>query len=1105
VVQPGDDVLLHCPVNVPECGVYHSLKWYRDSSRVYVYSPVAGFSNAEGALMDRCLDLSQADLGSDCPRGKLDASEANVELLISPLAHKDEGEYRCEITYLEVSNDCPVIHSTNVRTIAPPEYAQLSLSADEGEEVTDKVVGPYAAGSQVSFTCTTGGGKPAADVTWYWEGLHPEHEGETEYSGEEEVVEEEDGSSTVYSRLNVDLEREHTGAYLTCSVENEAVDEPLTARVQVDVNVAVESLSIQEETLIGVDGEQMTVSCVAQRSRPPATIIWNLPDTEGDFLHDKFLDSAEEVDQVLLEDETYETVSRITFPAVAEENGMTVSCEATNEVMSEPILAEGNLNIHYLPRVEVNPSNLTLIQGEELQIGCIIDANPANLLKVEWLHNGEVLEVKDGVEDESEEVEEEIDVNSEEDIKVSVSENGTLLIQDVYPVQTGEYTCHATNLVGEGSSASPAFVEVLYPPRVEIGLSSESLSEEDGFNVTMSCSLVDGNPEVLDSVSWYLDGNLIQICGEGEMFPDQALEEGEFSLNAEEHEIKNEASVSEQFVLLRPEAQCYDDNMGSLLVDMVDRRSQGEWGCMGSNEAGVGPLSPTQNLDVQYLPGEPEIFVNVELPLKGESLVISCETSNLGNPQANNFIWNKNGEELPGENSINLTLASLGLEDEGNYSCQAVNDVGAGDLALFQLDVHAPPSFLEDLSEETRFLSSDPEIYLECKVECIVSGDICSIEWVVADEVVSEDDIRFTVEEESHTEDFPSNTFESVSSRLSWNLEQFPDQKLDHSDHNFTVRCRVEEFSEGAWSIESSTNFIAEYPPESVELSESFLEVEEGESAPPLLCTGEGVPEPSVSWKFNGEEVSDQSVLEFADPIQRSQSGDYFCHVANKHGEEIINITIEVFYKPTCSIDYTLEKENLTLTCTAEANPEDVTFWRWTKEGNVSFEGQTSTKSPMKSVVELKMINETLGTYYCHVNNSIGEGEPCQIHISEDFMTRGLTEDQLIIIIAVVAAILVIVLIVSIIACIKCCKRNNTGKDPNSKNETPQKSVDKQGYEKLPFHGLKNPPKQVLNPSSDDMDYADADYKDVYAQGPLGYKAASQKQSDLKKSDAKRL
>ena len=36
-----------------ECGNYHSLKWYRDSTRVFIYSPIAGFKNAEDILMDR--------------------------------------------------------------------------------------------------------------------------------------------------------------------------------------------------------------------------------------------------------------------------------------------------------------------------------------------------------------------------------------------------------------------------------------------------------------------------------------------------------------------------------------------------------------------------------------------------------------------------------------------------------------------------------------------------------------------------------------------------------------------------------------------------------------------------------------------------------------------------------------------------------------------------------------------------------------------------------------------------------------------------------------------------------------------------------------------
>ena len=49
----------------------------------------------------------------------------------------------------------------------------------------------------------------------------------------------------------------------------------------------------------------------------------------------------------------------------------------------------------------------------------------------------------------------------------------------------------------------------------------------------------------------------------------------------------------------------------------------------------------------------------------------------------NNF---RNGEELA-EISENLTLSSLGLEEEGNYSCVAVNGIGSGEEDTLVLEV----------------------------------------------------------------------------------------------------------------------------------------------------------------------------------------------------------------------------------------------------------------------------------------------------------------------------------------------------------------------------------------------------------------------------------
>ena len=42
--RAGDTVDLSCAVNKPRCGDFHSIKWYKENRRVYVYSPVVDFS-----------------------------------------------------------------------------------------------------------------------------------------------------------------------------------------------------------------------------------------------------------------------------------------------------------------------------------------------------------------------------------------------------------------------------------------------------------------------------------------------------------------------------------------------------------------------------------------------------------------------------------------------------------------------------------------------------------------------------------------------------------------------------------------------------------------------------------------------------------------------------------------------------------------------------------------------------------------------------------------------------------------------------------------------------------------------------------------------------
>ena len=69
---------------------------------------------------------------------------------------------------------------------------------------------------------------------------------------------------------------------------------------------------------------------------------------------------------------------------------------------------------------------------------------------------------------------------------------------------------------------------------------------------------------------------------------------------------------------------------------------------------------------------------------------------------------------------------------------------------------------------------------LYIQVEC---SPLCTIEWIVGEEIVTEEDEQFKVEEQDIEEDIEKNQFTSVISTLTW-LE------MDRTEENFTVECR---------------------------------------------------------------------------------------------------------------------------------------------------------------------------------------------------------------------------------------------------------------------------------------------------------------------------
>ena len=135
--------------------------------------------------------------------------------------------------------------------------------------------------------------------------------------------------------------------------------------------------------------------------------------------------------------------------------------------------------------------------------------------------------------------------------------------------------------------------------------------------------------------------------------------------------------------------------------------------------------------------------------------------------------------------------------------------------------------------------------------------------------------------------------------------------------------------------------------------------------------------------------------------------------------------------KPECTIHQENYEDEIRLTCNALANPEDVVF-DWSRGGgnkSVQVLLGSFTQEGLSSVLTLNAVEENFGTYYCHVNNSLGAGLPCELDVQGLGLFKGAVGGaNIIIIVAVIAASIVVLLIILVIVILLCRRRKPTEK-----------------------------------------------------------------------------
>lgn len=323
--------------------------------------------------------------------------------------------------------------------------------------------------------------------------------------------------------------------------------------------------------------------------------------------------------------------------------------------------------------------------------------------------------------------------------------------------------CHG--IVAAMVHTDPPVVELLMEPNTYV-------VESDAVNVTLMCRVISGNPLQLTHVKWLLDGNILKELPECTGNGDDAL--------------------------------CGVDP-DILLLENVGRHFLGNYSCRGQNSAGEGHPSTDKELIVFYEPGAATLLHYPLVASKKKAITLFCSVEDGGYPNATQYVWLRDGNPLPYDTAL-ITFENIGLDSRANFSCYAQNKGGKGQMAHVELDVLAPPSFIQNLQPRTAALFSAQNISLSCRVECV---PLCTITWYKNGFGIEKNDDRYVVSESFLSADKAIGDFESVLSTLYFNMSAWPDQQLDIHSDNANYSCVSSANSEGP-GVRSSTDFHVE-------------------------------------------------------------------------------------------------------------------------------------------------------------------------------------------------------------------------------------------------------------------------------------------------------
>nr|XP_040240031.2 uncharacterized protein LOC120960126 isoform X1 [Anopheles coluzzii] len=904
--------------------------------------------------------------GSYNDRLSLSHEAQTSRLIFRSVEIADEDTYLCETTFLEPSELCENsgAYSVALNVNAVPSVITLQ-DGNRNSIKNGSHIGPMREGQDLQVVCEVYGARPEPVISWHRSGR---------VVRDNLVVEEHNGLYTVKSTLSLTLSRQELGATYNCRVEMKDLKLSVDNQFHIDLQVRPTKINLSGVEHHTVQGTKVLLQCQVSGARPAANMTW--------YNSSKLItEESSEMTSIntktyLQNDGTFETISQMIFTATRFENGASMRCEADNIVMREdmdrPLHDTLTLEVMYPPVVSVKPENITVNETQDFLIFCDYEANPASLESVKWYRNSQ-----------------EIKLNSVR-YEGGNPEQTALLIKNSTRHDIGAYTCELSNSIGFDVSDNEVYVDVIYKPTVMLTMDPEApVIENDQANITLLCNIVDGNPMLLTKVRWFLDGEFLKELPECE----------EETLGTDENLCEVDPS--------------------KMLLQNVGREFIGNYSCEGFNAAGWGDVSEENPLDVYYEPGNASMVHYPYIAIKRRSVTFNCSIEDRGNPAATRYRWLRGGKPVLDVVTPSWTVDPVGLDSRTTFSCFAYNEGGEGYPAEVNLEVHAPPAFIQKLQPYTGALFSTANMSLSCRVECIPS---CSISWFKDGIGIDESDERYYITNTYLPAEPATGDFESAYSVLHFNMSAWPNGILDRIKDSSNYSCVSTNNSAGP-GVRSTTYFGVEYPPENTSLSSTTISVEEGKIPPKIVCSSRAYPEPAFYWTRNGEIIAKGSALIVDDVLERSDAGKYTCTAFNKHGNHSTDAYIDIHYKPTCQIMRKEVEDEDVLICVATGSPRESEFEWSVKYANDSLQSHRIKSDPYESYLTLDDAVSAMRIYVCVASNNVGMGTPCEIEVA-GYVAWWLKGDVLtpyILIGAVAALLLAVILVCIIIICI--CRR----------------------------------------------------------------------------------